>query len=145
MMRTNRLFPLSPLGALQTLDRMLETFDPLRGGMPLSPAAFPAVNLWEDAELLYAEAELPGVRMEDVEVLVVGNELTLKGNRAQASDGKGVFHREERGTGEFSRVIALPYEVDAAKVEATLKDGILTVVMPKAEQARARRITVKTA
>lgn len=144
-MRMNRLFPVSPMNALQALDRVLETLDPLRMGSQLTASAFPAVNVWEDGESFYAEAEVPGLRMEDIEVLVAGNEVTIKGSRKAPPNGKGVFHRQERTTGEFTRVFTLSSDVNAEKVEATLKDGVLTIVMPKAEHGRARRIAVKTA
>jgi len=110
-----------------------------------SAPGFPAVNLWEDAECLYAEAELPGMSMEDVEVFVTGDELHVKGCRKAPRDEGLTYHRRERGTGEFSRVVTLPYEVNADKVDATLKDGVLMIVLPKAESARPRKITVKSA
>jgi HSP20 family protein len=105
--------------------------------------SFPAINVWEDGERLFAEAEVPGLSMEDMEIYVVGNELTIKGHRKTPEDGRRAFHRRERGTGEFSRVLTLPVEVNAEKVEATLKDGVLTVTMPKAESARPRKISIK--
>lgn len=108
-----------------------------------SVRAFPAINVWEDGERLIAEAEVPGLSMEDMEIYVVGNELTIKGHRKTPEDGRRAFHRRERGTGEFSRVITLPVEVNADKVEATLKEGVLTVTMPKAESARPRKISIK--
>ena len=106
--------------------------------------AFPAVNVWEDGERLYAEAEVPGLSMDDLEIFVVGNELTLKGHRRLPEDGRRAFHRRERGTGEFSRVITLPVEVNADKVEATLHEGVLTISLPKAETALPRKISIKT-
>lgn len=107
--------------------------------------AFPALNVSEDSEALYLEAEVPGLRMDDLEIYVVGNELTLKGQRPADEGEQRVFHRRERGTGMFSRVVTLPIEVNAEKVEAALKDGVLHVILPKAEAARARRIQVKSA
>lgn len=103
---------------------------------------FPAVNLWDAGDALYVEAELPGVKMEDLEIYAVGNELTLKGCRPQMGE-KVAYHRRERGVGEFSRVVMLPVEVDADRVEATLKDGVLTIKMPKSESAKPRRIMLK--
>lgn len=145
MMRMNRLFPVSPMNALQTLDRVLETLDPLRMGSQSVTPAFPALNVWEDGESLYAEAEVPGLKMEDIDVLITGNELTIKGRRATAPSATGTFHRQERSIGEFTRIVTLPHEINAAKVEATLKDGVLTIVLPRAEQGKARRIAVKSA
>ena len=111
-----------------------------RGARP-----YPAINVWEDGEKLYAEAEVPGLGLDDVEILIHGNELTLKGLRRPAEGDHSVYHRHERGTGEFSRHLTLPTDVDADRVEAALKDGVLMIVMPKSEKARARKITVKTA
>lgn len=145
MMNNARLFPLSPMAALRTVDRLMGALDPFRGGSLLTAPAFPAMNVWEDGESVRAEVEVPGLKMENLELLVVGNELTVKGRRPEATNGKVAWRRQERGTGEFARVIRLPYEVNAAKVEATLKDGVLTILMPKAESARARKIEVKMA
>jgi HSP20 family protein len=130
------------------VDRLFENFlgpealgfRPLGGARP-----FPALNVWEDDRRLFVEAEIPGLGMKDVEILVQGNELTLKGQRAAMEGESVVYHRQERGAGEFVRFLTLPVEVDPDSVEATLKDGVLTIVLPKAETARARKITVKTA
>lgn len=105
--------------------------------------AYPPVNLWEEHDRMLVEAEVPGFTMEDLELLVQGNELTIKGRRQIAADENAVFHRRERMSGEFVRHMRLPTDVDADHVEATLKDGVLTVVLPKSEQARARKIAVK--
>lgn len=110
----------------------------------LTAPAYPAVNLWDAGEALQLEAEIPGVRMEDLEVLAVGNELTLKGRRQAPADERVAYHRRERGTGEFSRVIMLPVDVDPDRVEASLKDGVLSIRLPKAEAAKPRRIALKT-
>ncbi len=140
-MRPLARFPFNELR--NELDRVFDAFGSRElngfGGRPM-----PALNIWEDGENLYAEAEVPGLRMEDLEILVMGNELTLKG-RTQAGNGEGrVYHRQERLAGEFSRTLTLPVEIDADKVEATLRDGILTIRLPKAAAAKARKITVKS-
>lgn len=102
----------------------------------------PAVNLWETEGELMAEAELPGVRQEDLEILVVGGELTIKGQRGQAANGSRAYHRRERTTGPFQRTIRLPIDVDSSKVEATLREGVLQIRLPKAEAAKPRKIPV---
>jgi HSP20 family protein len=107
--------------------------------------AYPAVNLWEDDQNLFAEAELPGLSMDDVEVFVVGNELTIRGERKAPQVEEGVaYHRQERTGGRFNRVLPLPMQIDAEKVEATFRDGVLTIQMPKAEAAKPRKIRVQT-
>jgi HSP20 family protein len=111
---------------------------------PRSVETFPAVNIWEDRDDLYCEAEVPGLGMNDIEVLVVGSELTIKGRRPAADESGDVcYHRQERGFGEFTRTVALPIEVEADHVEAGLKDGVLTIRMPKAPHARPKQIPVK--
>jgi HSP20 family protein len=109
-----------------------------------SRGAFPALNVWEDGDNFMVEAELPGLGLGDVEVLVVGNELTIKGERKIEKKEGVSYHRQERGTGSFSRLLRLPVMIDAGKVEASFKDGVLTVRLPKAEAAKPRRIEVKS-
>ncbi|HSW46658.1 MAG TPA: Hsp20/alpha crystallin family protein, partial [Phycisphaerae bacterium] len=114
------------------------------GGM-VGVGAFPTVNAWEDDRNLYLEAELPGLKMDDLEITVTGNELTLKGERKGGGGADVTYHRRERDVGPFTRVLRLPVSVDAEKVEASLKAGVLTVTLPKAEAARLRKIQVKGA
>lgn len=103
----------------------------------------PAINMWETDDALLAEAEVPGLTMEQIEVFVMNDELTLKGRRSAPQTENGTFHRRERRAGEFTRVVTLPAPVNADAVEATLRDGVLTIKLPKAAEARARRIEVK--
>ncbi len=104
---------------------------------------FPAVNVWEDEEKLYAEAEVPGLKMEDLEILVKGNELTIKGERKSVEQEGVRYQRRERGKGSFCGVVRLPVDVDTDNVEAHLENGVLTVNLPKAVSARPRKIEVK--
>lgn len=106
---------------------------------------FPSINVWEDAQALRVEAEVPGMKMEDLEVTVMGNELTLKGRRGNGTPQDVTYHRRERGTGEFSRTIRLLVNVAPDKVVASLVDGVLTVTLPKAEEAKPRKIEVRVA
>ncbi len=131
------------------MDRVLGDFVgnlPRWGIAPWAGARqFPPLNIWEDQDALYAEAELAGVASENVDVSVVGNELSISGER-QARQEEGVaYHRQERGQGAFRRTLRLPVEVDADAVSAQLKDGILTVRLPKAAAAKPRKINVATA
>jgi HSP20 family protein len=128
------------------MDRLFERMfeDMPRYQREWSPASsFPAVNVWEDEKNLYAEAEIPGIRMEDLDVSVIENELILKGERKVTADEKATFHRRERGVGTFSRVFRLPVDIDADRVEATLRDGVLQITLPKAEAAKPRKVEVK--
>jgi HSP20 family protein len=106
--------------------------------------AYPPVNVWEDADAVHVEAELPGLNLNDLEIYVTGgNQLTIKGERKQQVAEKCVRHREERAFGAFSRVLTLPFPVDADKVEARFENGVLLVKLPKHEAAKPRKITVK--
>jgi HSP20 family protein len=90
------------------------------------------------------EAELPGVRMEDLEITCIDRTLTIRGERLD-QDGSGmVYERRERPVGTFLRSVEFPEDVDAAKTEATLEDGILRILVPKAERAGPRRIEIRS-
>src|SRR5437764_11535188 len=105
--------------------------------------AGPLVNVWEDDEALYAEADLPGVKMEKLEIFVTeGNQLTVQGERPEGDWNNAVWHRQERGFGQFTRTLALPALVDADKVEARYENGVLRLTLPKSEAAKPRRISV---
>jgi HSP20 family protein len=107
--------------------------------------AFPALNAWSDDEHLFVEAEVPGLGMKDLEVVVVGDELTISGERRDPPQENVAHHRRERGVGKFSRKVRLPFAVDAGAVQAQLQSGVLTVTLPKAPELRPRRIEVKVA
>lgn len=131
-------------------DEMNQLFNEVFENGPLSAPfvgvgrrAFPAINVWENETALYAEAEVPGLKMDNIEVFVQGNELTIKGARGESEQPGVTFHRRERGVGEFSRVLQLPLEIDAEKVQAALRDGVLTITLPKAAAVMPRRIEVK--
>lgn len=115
------------------------------GHHPFGIGEFPAVNLWEEDDALHLEAELPGLEMTDLEVLVTGhNEFTLKGERKAPSDGKGTVHRQERGFGRFERTVTLPFPVDENAVDARFENGVLRVRLPKHETAKPRKIAIKS-
>jgi HSP20 family protein len=105
--------------------------------------AFPPVNIWEDAEAVYIECELPGIDQKDLEIFVTGNQVTLKGQRKASTPEKTVCHRQERGSGKFVRVLTLPSDVNHDQVQAHLENGVLNVRLAKSETAKPRKITVK--
>ncbi|MDR2442610.1 MAG: Hsp20/alpha crystallin family protein [Deltaproteobacteria bacterium] len=106
---------------------------------------FPLINLAEDDEKLYLTAELPGIDSETLELSVKNDTLTIKGSkRAEPSVGEVNYHRREREPGSFRRSLTIPTKIDSEAVEANFKNGILTVTMPKAAEARARQITIKS-
>ena len=104
----------------------------------------PAVDVYEDKDKITVRAESPGMKKEDIEVTVVGDTLTISGERKEEQEKKeGQTYRSERYLGRFQRSVILPTEVDANKVQATYKDGVLTVNLPKSEQAKRRQIEIK--
>ena len=114
------------------------------GGRGSTLATFPPVKVYEEGDNLYVEAELPGVNLNDLEIYVNGqDQLILKGERKPQAPEKGVRHRQERSFGTFSRTVALPFPVDANKVDARLEHGVLRVQLVKHESARPRKIVVK--
>jgi len=123
------------------MNRLFENFD-----RAFAPAAhFPAVNLWLNEEGAVVTAELPGVDVKDLEINVVGETLTISGERKpEVVDKDAVYHRQERGFGKFTRMVELPFGVDANKIQAMLENGILKILLPRAEKDRPRKITVKT-
>ena len=105
---------------------------------------YPPMNVRETPDYYVVSCEAPGLEMEDLEVYVTGDELTVSGRRASAVPEEGVtLHRRERETGDFSRAITLPGPVESARTEATLAEGVLTVRIPKSEEAKPKRITVQ--
>lgn len=102
----------------------------------------PPMDLLEDKESLRVNVELPGMKREDIEVSLVGDSLTISGEKKQAAQ-EGHASRSERLFGRFQRSLKLPKPVDAGKIKAVYKDGILTISMAKAEEAKPRKIEVK--
>jgi len=106
---------------------------------------YPLINLYEDKDAVYLEALAPGVDPATLNLNVVGNTLSITGEKRRvAGDVKPeAFHRSERATGKFVRHLQLPVEVDEGKVRADYKDGLLIVTLPKAEKAKPKQITVQ--
>lgn len=101
----------------------------------------PAADLCETADAYVVTAELPGVSRQQVRVEVHDNHLVLQGRR-DARVACEQYHQVERGHGEFSRTFRLPSDIDAERIAADLKDGVLTVVVPKLAGAAPRRVTI---
>jgi HSP20 family protein len=115
-----------------------------RPGLGWRPASvFPAINLTEDTENYYVRAELPGIKADALDIQAIGRNLTISGERTIASEGENVrYHRRERESGKFSRVIGMPGDIDTNKVDAKLANGMLTVTIAKAEAAKPKQITI---
>jgi HSP20 family protein len=118
------------------------TASPLSGGWR---GVFPAVNLYETAEAYVLTAELPGVAPKDIQVSLEGSTVTLSGERRiEQAEGEGTsVHRSERQAGSFRRAFELPTPVDADKVEAVHKNGVLMLRISKTPDAQPRQISVK--
>jgi len=137
----------APLAQLhEDVNRMFEEmFQDLPASGRSYGAAYPPLNAWADDEAAHVEAELPGLSMNDVELLVEGDRLTINGKRKLAAPENAACYRNERAQGEFSRTLTLPWAIDADKVEAKLVDGVLWVRMPRTAAARAKKIAVNAA
>lgn len=106
----------------------------------------PAVDIREDQDKLVIKAELPGMKKEDIHVSVHENTLVLSGEKKCEEEGKkGDSYRSERCYGRFQRSITLPWSVETGKIDASYRDGVLTVMLPKSEQAKPKQIDVKVA
>jgi HSP20 family protein len=145
MMPMGYLFPQNPARQFRReMNRLFSDFlgDVADGGRLWTGRTQPALNLWETPDALMVEAEIPGVKSDELEIAVVGPELTIKLNRAEPPEDGVTYHRRERPTGSFVRMLRLPMEVDADRVEAELANGVLLLKLPKAESAKPRKIRV---
>ena len=123
------------------MDRLFSAWTGLAA--PRNVGLFPAMNVSEDGDAVYVRAEMPGVKAEDLDLSIEKDTLTIAGER-RSDDGEGVsFHRREREWGAFRRSFTLPTPVESDNVKANYTDGILTVTLPKAAEARPRQITVQ--
>ena len=138
----------SPFDELERMRRDMDRLsEGLTRGIFREPTAgvFPLMNVTEDKDDYYVRAELPGLKADDLDISVTGDTLSISGERRiPAEDEKAQYHRREREAGKFSRIVSLPAQVDTGKVEARCIDGVLTVVLPKAEAAKPKQIAVKT-
>ena len=104
---------------------------------------YPAMNVYTGDDDVLVKAELPGYEPSDIEVSVEQNTLTVRGERAEDTDESRSYHRRERLAGDFVRSLELPMNVDADAVEAELKNGILTIRLPRVVEDRLKRIEVR--
>jgi HSP20 family protein len=137
-----------PFGELQR--EMNHLFDVVWGkqfgtaGRMRAGYVYPPMNVWETEDGYVVACEMPGLEMEDLEVYVTGDQLTVSGRRdGSVPEERVTLHRHERDTGRFSRGITLPGPVDRAKTEATLTDGVLVIRIPKSEEAKPKRVAVQ--
>jgi HSP20 family protein len=102
----------------------------------------PALDLYQNQDNIVAVIELPGMKKEDIEISLHDGTLTISGERQGPSSNGEKAERTERYVGKFRRTVSLPAPVDASKVTASYRDGILTVTLPKAEEAKPKQIQV---
>jgi HSP20 family protein len=107
-------------------------------------AGWPRVSLWDQGKQLVLKADLPGVSDKDVQLQLTQDVLTLSGSRGTDAPQGYSVHRQERTPASFSRSFTLPCKVNADEIAASLKDGVLTVTLPKAPESQPRQITVKS-
>ena len=124
----------------------LRALDMFTGEPRPSPSGvFPPINVTQDADRFHVRAELPGVVASELSISALRNRLSISGKREIAREHeRASYHRRERPEGTFNRTLTLPMPVDADRIEARYADGILTLTLPKAEDAKPRQIVVKT-
>ena len=107
-------------------------------------SASPALRAWATDASIAVELDVPGYKLNEIDITFVNRELTVQGKRAvELPEGAALIH-DERGSSEFSRTLRLSTPVDAERVSAELKDGVLKITLPKAEAARSRKIAIST-
>lgn len=105
---------------------------------------FPPMNVTQDDDAFYLRAEVPGMKPAAISISALRNRVSISGQREIPREHERVsYHRKERAEGSFNRTVTLPTEIDSEGVEARYADGILTLRLPKAEQAKPRQITVR--
>lgn len=126
------------------MNRVFPDFDRWYGGDYgwMAKESFPATNLYDTGDHLELRAEVPGLEKDDINIKIQGNYLEISGIRKSDAPEGYRSHRIERGTASFSRSFTLPSDVDADKAKASLKNGVLTLILPKAEAAKPKKITI---
>ena len=129
------------------MDEMTSAFGPHFGsgeGSIYRPGVYPPINVYDDGESFIVRAEVPGVDPKAVDVTATGDTLTIRGERTAVELPEGAsYHRRELNTGHFRRALTLPEQVDNTKVIASYQNGILEIRLPRAEQAKQRKVEIK--
>jgi HSP20 family protein len=141
------LTPWTGFGGLKKeMDRLFDRF--WEGDWPALPAFgewTPAIEVSETKDAILVKAEVPGMESKDIQLSLQENMLTIRGEKKQEKEEKDEhYYRSERSYGSFARVMRLPSTVDASKVTATFKNGVLKVMLPKAPAAKGSVIPIKT-
>ena len=129
----------------QLQQEMNRLFDVTSKGRVFNSPSYPAINIWMNEEGQIITAEMPGVLPENIDIDVTGDALSISGVRKPDEVAKEArYHRRERSYGSFSRTIQLPFMVDTNQVEASFKNGVLLLSLPRAEADKPKKITVKS-
>ncbi len=108
-----------------------------------SAPSYPAINVWTNEDSAVVSAELPGIEPGEIDISVEDDALTVRGERRPDEEEGATYHRRERRYGSFVRTFRLPFRVAADQVEATFKNGVLNIVLPRAEEERPKKISVR--
>jgi HSP20 family protein len=123
------------------LEHMLDT---AFGSVGQRTGLYPAVNVFDQGDAFVVKAEVPGVEPNRVQIEVEDDTLTLRGERSFSEPNRdAAYHRRERGEGQFRRVVRVPGRLAAEEAKAQYRDGVLTVTIPKAREARPRRVEIQ--
>ncbi len=138
--------PFSEISSMQReMNRLFDNFISSEDREEYRGVWRPNVDIKETSDTVVILAELPGMQKEDIKLTIRDNLLQISGDKKQVSEQKGeTWHRVERSSGSFCRSFTLPSLVDSGKINATFKDGILQITLPKAEQAKPKEIAIKT-
>lgn len=110
-----------------------------------STVEFPPVNVWASEEEAIITTEIPGVDPDSIDISVAGESVTIRGSREPEKLSEGeTYHRRERWSGQFTKTIDMPFTIEKSKVEATFSKGILTIIAPRAEEEKPKKIAVKS-
>ena len=124
---------------------MNHLFDTTSKGHVFSSPSYPAINIWTNHDGQMISAEMPGIYPDDIDIDVTGDALSISGVRKPDEVAKEAhYHRHERNYGSFSRTVQLPFMVDTSKGEASFKNGILLISLPRAEADKPKKITIKS-
>ena len=138
----------SHFGELERLKRQMDLLsEGITGSAFKEPSAgvFPLMNVTEDKDKYFVRAELPGIKSEELDISVTGDTLSISGERRIEEEKEEVkYHRRERDAGKFSRVVSMPTQIDTGRVEAKCVDGLLSIMLPKAEAVKQKQIVVKS-
>ena len=150
-------WPRNPWSVFDELESLQSDMNRMLAGQPTnrqSPRGrawrrrptYPLMNVWSSADGLIIDAELPGVDPKDVDISVIGDELTLSGkvNVGDAPEGE-TYHRRERPAGEFVRTLQLPFRAAADAVKANYKNGVLRLTVPRSEDEKPKKIAIEAA